>query len=306
MFENELNLLHSIFQLPKLNLFNQGEQQIDTNPLYPFAGNEQPGKEDKEKPADPEMVKQQQVKQQRETPPLPEKRPEEFGSAINGGSMPAPMKMPAGTVGDNPAMKAALMQFGLNLMTPQWGGELANLGMALGNAAQAYTRVKQSGQKDANTALATSKAEADIDATKALAEARRAAAETSKEKRLKSTTNRSTEFERLTDAMDIGPKGKLYLKEALKTLDEEDVLSDNNETIEQKYNRILNNARQLDGQALPNTTVVPKGGDAQAPYQKGDVFVREDGAELRLDGDDWQNQDNWTVIKEPPKKKKSE
>lgn len=182
-------------------------------------------------------------------------------------------------VDDNLAMRTALAQFGINLMVPQWGGPLAQLGMAAGGAGEAVGRL-QSGEDD--RATLDQKAHNDAvknQATMALVGQRQEAGETSRSKRLAGTSAKkggSTEFERLAKNFGLGPTGSIYLKTQMKALDP--TLMDEAE-FETSLMNILEKAKTMDTDeaAVPGATPSSPGAKAATTYKVGDVVEGVDG-----------------------------
>lgn len=184
----------------------------------------------------------------------------DLGEVIRGPQAAPPIAQPG--MSDEMAIRKIMLQAGLNLLVPQWGDGISQIGQALGAGAEA---VSNSQQVDQENRAAQSKLETERikqDTMRALTEQREESAETSRSKRLTggaSGKKPSTEFERITNELQLGPKGKLYLKEELSK--PEDILDPNAPTGVERVEQAIAIARTLDGQkteAAPGT-VAPAG-----------------------------------------------
>ena len=207
-----------------------------------------------------------------EGPPLPERNPFAGGGGPGGAAVPGPdgtLRVPVGgasQVAD--PLKAMMLQIGLNLMTPSWGNSLSQIGQAVGGGAAAAGRAQQlnTNEEDrqrgiqteaANQKLKTGKTGADIEESKAKAANYRASAEdlasgeSSRSKRLKG--KQPTTLDEAAASANLGPKGKLYLAQRLKTLNQEDILGTGDIDPTEKFNTILAEAQKLDIPAKPAT-----------------------------------------------------
>jgi hypothetical protein len=201
-----------------------------------------------------------------ESPPLPERNPFAGGAGTGGAAVPGPdgqLRVPAvgqaAPVAD--PVKAMMLQLGLNLMTPSWGNSLSQIGQAVGGGAAAAGRAAQlnTNEEDrqrgiqieaANQKLKTEKTGADVEESKAKAGYYKANAEdlasgeSSRSKRLKG--KQPTTLDEAAASANLGPKGKLYLSQRLKTLNQEDILGTGDSDPTEKFNTILAEAQKLD------------------------------------------------------------
>lgn len=199
-----------------------------------------------------------------EVPPLPEKNPF-AGGGVGGGTTRGPdgqVRVPVGQsspVAD--PFKAMMMQIGLSLMTPSWGNSLSQIGQAVGGGVGAAGRAagineaeddrqRNIANQAEDRALKAQKTGADVEESKAKAGLYGAQAEdlqsgeSSRSKRLKG--KQPTNLDEAAAAANLGPKGKLYLSQRIKTLNAEDILGTGDSDPTEKFNQILAEAQKLD------------------------------------------------------------
>jgi hypothetical protein len=163
-----------------------------------------------------------------------------------GGQVRVPVG-PASPIAD--PVRAAMLQAGLALMVPTWGNSLSQIGQAAGQGAAAAGRAENintqeqrrvEGQED--RALNREGKEADIDKTKAeTAEIK--SGESSRSRRLRGKT--PSVLDEAANAAGLGAKGKAYLQQRLKSLNEEDLLGEDADAVE-RFNQIIAEAKRVD------------------------------------------------------------
>lgn len=197
-------------------------------------------------------------------PPLPQKGAQKPVSGTSSGpaapsvrGAPAPSANPAGRRASNvppftnapntddpfpqssplidPTTQKFLLQTGLNLMVPQWGGPLANIGSAVGGGAEAVGRSQTQQTKER-----MEQEKLDIARTRAnnVGLGRKGATGSSAGKRLKDKTP-AQNF-----AAGLSPEASLYFNQRLKDLNKVD--TENNETPDAKYSKILAETKAID------------------------------------------------------------
>jgi hypothetical protein len=222
----------------------------------------------------------------------PMEAPPDVGEAISPPMPPTPQQVPKGLVSNNEAIRTALLQTGLNMLVPQWGGPLAQFGQAAGGGAEAVGRLGASRQAQSESGLDLQLKNAQIQATNALTTARGESAETSRVKRLKGASDGSTQYERMVKDLNLGPKGSAYFKEAIKSLSEEDILGVDDRTPLQKFEDILSESRALDGEG---EGAPPAGGAADfAPA--GEEVEGRDGIMFRSKGGPRSDPATWEKV----------
>ncbi len=199
-----------------------------------------------------------------ETPPLPERNPltappaGQNGGGVRGpdGSLRVPFTPPP-PVAD--PLKAMMLQIGLNLMTPQWGDGISQIGQALGGGMAAGGRANQlndantrraeaDADKDADRSLRARKINADIEHTEAQTEDLKTG-ESSRSRRLRG--KQPTVIDEAAAAAGLGAKGKAYLATRIKTLNKDDLLGTEDTDPVAKFNQILEEAKKLDAPSAP-------------------------------------------------------
>lgn len=227
-----------------------------------------------------------------------------FGNSIAPPQFAGPQTVPGMMLKPADAFRTAMLQTGLNLMVPQWGGPIAQIGQALGQGAEAVQRREAGLQAQQNKGLDTQLKQSQIAATNALTSARKESAETSRAKRVKGGSTGTSQYERLAAQLGLGPEGSAYFKERLKDIEEVDPLDAQLgapviSPMEQ-FAQALEEARQLDqksagknGETVPATAspeISPK-------YKKGDIVEGRNGVKWRFNGGDESNKDNWEEVK---------
>lgn len=195
-----------------------------------------------------------------ETPPIPTRAPGESAMATSqmrgpDGGIRVPVRQ-TGPVAD--PLKAMMLQMGLGLMTPSWGNTMSQIGQAVGGGVAAAGRAQQINENDEKTAkkeatseedraLKNRNLEANLEQTEE--ETRQLkSGESSRAKRL--GKKQPTVLDEAAAAANLGPKGKAYLAQRLKTLNTDDLLGDETDPVE-KFNKIIGEAQKLDAPAAP-------------------------------------------------------
>jgi hypothetical protein len=293
----------SAFVLPGLNIFNEREPGDENSNTFA----ERP---DKGQSAETQKA----VKDKTDVAPTVDEPSSEMGrGGIMGtlGNILAPpsltgqggpggggVNIPSGFVSNDTALKTAMIQAGLSLMTPSWGNTLSQVGQAAGQGAEAFTRTKQSGRQDVSDALEVEKTKADIRGADALANARTVTAESTKEKRLKGKTDRSTELERLASGIGLGPKGTTYLKTRMKSFDD---ITDPDAELPpaERFNKLVEDARAMD--AVPDAVKKAPNVGGTDTVQATDVTGGLKPGDIRkghkFKGGDPADKANWEKVK---------
>lgn len=278
------SFLSALLTLPKLNLFGQTPEENPAVADIKARRNEtearaQYAKGAKELKDNPEKD-QAQLDTPEDEPPVPSRNPfagaeaENDAGANTGGAVPLgpdgrpriPVTPPE-PIAD--PVKSALMQIGLSLMVPQWGGTLSNIGQAVGQGAAAGGRAQQLNQAEAERVSKEARIGEESAAKIGLqkAETEKASAEAATERSGESARARRLRgkqpsvLDMAADAAGLGPKGKLYLQQRVKSINQEDLL-DEDETPTSKFQTILDDAKKLD--ASPEGTT-----PAPVPQPKG-------------------------------------
>lgn len=207
--------------------------------------------------------------------PLPERSP--FSGGGGGGTtrdpdgnVRTPLPVSNAVVAD--PFKAMMLQMAASLMVPQWGGTMSQIGQAFGQGMGAAGRAGQlndsatqralaQADKDETRALQTRKVEADIEKTKAETQDIQSG-ESSRSRRLRG--KQPTVLDEAAAAANLGPKGKAYLAQRIKTLNQEDLLGEENADPVEKFNQIITEAQKLDAPSAP-AKAPNVGGTEQAP-----------------------------------------
>lgn len=264
---------------------NSAEEALRQMAQVPERRGQPQGKEQASLPKDPNALENRSrvlaPGQEDVTAALPEPAPgaaptvtpASFGDAISPPTLPQPTRVPRAMVSDSDAIRTAMLQMGLNLMVPQWGGPLEQLGQAFGSGAEAVGRRQAAEDEAAAVDREAEAAGLKNRALSALVTQREEAAETSRAKRLKGETEKkggSTAAERLAVQLGLGPKGRLILEAELKNrLDPLD---------EASLDDILTRAKAADGTAAA----------AAEKYKVGDKVQGSDGKvyeKYKLGGD---------------------
>jgi hypothetical protein len=203
--------------------------------------------------------------------------------------MPQQAPVPRKLVTDNQALQTLMLQMGLNMMVPQWGGPLEQIAMGFGSGAEAVGR-RQAGL-DEQTALEAEQRNADLknQSLQALTSQRTEAAETSRSKRLKGTAGKqpSTEFERLAAKLQLGPKGQALFKAGLKNLN--DPLDERDEATQ--LEELLAQAQAADAEPGATPGAAPTAGGPKAAPPVGTIMNGH-----RFKGGDPSKQANWEKV----------
>lgn len=131
-----------------------------------------------------------------------------------------------------------MLQTGLNLMVPQWGGPMANIGSAVGAGAEA---VDNSQKADQATKLANAKVDVERARVAKIGLGKKGASESSSSKRLKAKTP-AQEF-----AAGLSPEGSLYFTQRLKDLNKPG--EDDSVTPDAKFQQIMSETQNVDRRA---------------------------------------------------------
>jgi hypothetical protein len=181
-------------------------------------------------------------------------------------------------LGLSPALRTAMAQLGMNLLTPSAGG----IGADIAGAVQTYGNALNPNYADPQK-LETEKSRAEIEAIRALTEQRQ---ESSQTERVRRTTGLpkvggdrpGTQMERLAAELGLGASGTLYLKERLSQFDP--LLEDT--TLREALPGIVEEARLLDQAqggggsnvtGTPEQEIPPVGGTWKDPAS-GKTFKR--------------------------------
>jgi hypothetical protein len=164
-------------------------------------------------------------------------------------------------LGLSPALRTAMAQLGMNLLTPSAGG----IGADIAGAVQTYGNALNPNYADPQK-LETEKSRAEIEAIRALTEQRQ---ESSQTERVRRTTGLpkvggdrpGTQMERLAAELGLGASGTLYLKERLSQFDP--LLEDT--TLREALPGIVEEARLLDQAQGGGGSNVVGAGEAEIP-----------------------------------------
>jgi hypothetical protein len=152
-----------------------------------------------------------------------------------------------------------MLQLGLNLMVPSWGGPMSQLGQALGggfaaggraqqlNTEQQQTDEDRAGKKEDRASVNALRG-AQTEKTLAEAETEKSG-ESARSRRLRGKT--PTVLDELAASANLGPKGKAYVAQRLKTINQEDLLGEDDASPSEKFNQILTEAQKLDAPSAP-------------------------------------------------------
>jgi len=194
------------------------------------------------------------------TPPLPEQNPLTSGASSPSRGPDGQIRVPyrqTAPVAD--PLKAMMLQMALQLMTPSWGNTMSQIGQAVGGGASAAgratqlneaeaRRVENEADSDEDRGLKRRATEASIAKTEAETK-EIASGESSRSRRLRG--KQPTIVDEAATAANLGPKGKLYLAQRLKTLNKDDLLGEEDEDPTAKFNKILSEAQKLDAPSAP-------------------------------------------------------
>lgn len=197
--------------------------------------------------------------------PLPERSPFSGGGAGAPGA--GPSRGPDGSVRTlvphaapvADPFRAMMLQLGLSLLTPSWGDSLSQIGQAVGQGMAAGGRAQQlnraeeqrveaKADKDEDRALKARKTEAEIGRIEADTDDIRSG-ESSRSRRLRG--KQPTVIDEAAAAAGLGPKGKAYLAQRIKTLNQEDLLGTEDADPVAKFNTIIEEAKKLDAPSAP-------------------------------------------------------
>jgi hypothetical protein len=131
-----------------------------------------------------------------------------------------------------------MLQAGLNLMTPSWGGPMANIAGAIGSGAEAIDRASTTRQTEQ---LNNKKLQLEEARVNKIGLGRKGASSSSGSKRIKEKTP-GQEF-----ASTLSPEGALFFNQRLKDLNKAG--EDENETADQRMQKILQETQTVDKRA---------------------------------------------------------
>jgi hypothetical protein len=261
--------------MPAVRALGKGAQALSPlpvlEPLFDFRGGEakrQPQTDESNRRQRLEDVKrsEDEIVQQANTKKTDEQLPNEEGvplpepSPFRGGD--GQTRGPGGDVrAPNVAapnidpLSAGMLQMGLALMTPQWGNAFSQLGQAGSEGVAASGRAAKTNEaearrvdtEDENDTTAAQKSrltEAQINKTEAEAEYI-GSGESSRSKRLRGKN--PTVLDVLAESEKLGPKGKAYLAQRVKSLNNEDVLGDEDADPTVRFQAMVDEAKKLDG-----------------------------------------------------------
>jgi hypothetical protein len=151
---------------------------------------------------------------------------------------------PSGSPSGNNDLAKFMLQMGLSLMVPRWGGPLANIGMAAGEGAEAVGRAKKEEQE---TAMGQKKLELEQARIDKMGNGRRAT-ESSRSKRVKEKKPLEAFGENLS------PEATLYFQQRLKNLKGESEVTNPDGTTAtlseaDQYNAILRETKVIDARS---------------------------------------------------------
>jgi|GEM_PF-5794309 len=151
---------------------------------------------------------------------------------------------PSGSPSGNNDLAKFMLQMGLSLMVPRWGGPLANIGMAAGEGAEAVGRAKKEEQE---TAMGQKKLELEQARVDRMGSGRRAT-ESSRSKRVKEKKPLEAFGENLS------PEATLYFQQRLKNLKGESEVTNPDGTTAtlseaDQYNAILRETKVIDARS---------------------------------------------------------
>ncbi len=155
--------------------------------------------------------------------------------------------------------RAAMLQLGLNLMVPTWGNSLSQIGQAAGGGVAAAGRATELNEAEEEKQYKRGLGEEDRDLKRRKIESEigKTDAETDEIKSGESSRSRRlrgrqpTVLDDAAAAANLGPKGKAYLAQRIKTINQEDLLGNEDADPVEKFNKIIAEAQKLDAPAAP-------------------------------------------------------
>jgi hypothetical protein len=195
-------------------------------------------------------------------------------------------------LGLSPALRTAMAQLGMNLLTPSAGG----IGADIAGAVQTYGNALNPNYADPQK-LETEKSRAEIEAIRALTEQRQ---ESSQTERVRRTTglpkvggNRpGTQMERFAEELGLGASGTLYLKERLSQFDP--LLEDT--TLREALPGIVEEARLLDQAQGGGGSNVVGAGEAEIPGIGGTWTDPATGQKFKRIGQNVNDPASWESV----------
>ncbi len=199
------------------------------------------------------------------TPPLPERNPFS-GNGGGAGNINAGNRGPDGSLRvpvppRSPVIdpfQAMMLQLGASLMVPQWGDGLSQLGQAWGQGMAAAGRAnamntaedrRVENEQQQNEDRANKKQVQDAQVRHLDAQTNDLnSGESSRARRARGKT--PSVIDEAAAAANLGPKGKAYFAQRLKSLNQEDLLGEDTDTVA-TYNKIIEEAQKLDAPAAP-------------------------------------------------------
>lgn len=138
----------------------------------------------------------------------------------------------------DPLTAKFLMQTGLSMMVPKWGGPMANIAQGVGEGAEAVTRSEKQTQESAVTQKKLELEQARINKM-GLGRGKKGATESSSSKKLKTPMQQF--------AQTLSPEGGIFFAQRIKDLNKTD--EENGETADQKMARIMQETQTVDRRA---------------------------------------------------------